>query len=81
MARSLMSYSPSVEPLIKFPVTCPQCGAEQLAALPVNEVADSLIKGADLRLSTKCHGVIWNATALELQQIRQYLGAVNPHWL
>jgi len=65
------------EPLIRFPVTCPQCGNEHLADLPVAEVAGALLQGRQLTLYAPCHAIRWSAGELELQQIREYLAWVD----
>jgi hypothetical protein len=59
---------------IRFPVTCPKCGKERLTKFPLNVVADALLRGSGLRLVSACHDLTWDATELELEQIRQYLG-------
>jgi hypothetical protein len=61
------------EPKVLVPVTCPRCGGESLKRLAVSVVAEALIAGTLLRLSTDCHCVEWDATAVELEQIREYL--------
>jgi hypothetical protein len=66
------------EPMIRFPVVCPRCGNERLAEYPISIVADALLRGANISLAAPCHGLIWNASPLELGQIREYLGFV---WL
>jgi hypothetical protein len=66
------------EPTVRFPATCPKCGSERLAEFPVDIVADALGRGSDICLAATCHDVIWTATDLELEQIRQYLEAVHP---
>jgi hypothetical protein len=68
---------------VRFPVTCPNCGSERLTEFPVNVVADALLRGEDICLVATCHDVIWDASELELEQIREYLGAVlemPPVW-
>jgi hypothetical protein len=63
------------EPTIQFPVTCPLCGAEELAEHPVADVADALIsRTGALQLHSRCHNHRWCASKAELQQIREYLG-------
>ena len=64
------------EPTVRFPVACPKCGTERLAEFPVDVVADALQRGSDICLVATCHDVIWDATELEKEQIREYLGAV-----
>jgi len=61
----------------RFPAACPKCGREQLAEFPVDVVADALQRGSDICLVAICHDVIWTATELELEQIREYLQAVQ----
>jgi hypothetical protein len=63
------------EPKIRFPVTCPQCGNEFLAEMPVAVIAIGLIRGSNIRLFSDCHGISWDASTLEVEQIREYLGA------
>jgi len=65
------------EPTVRFPITCPKCGKEQLDEYPVAEVAAALLSGEKLRLLAACHGYTWNANPTELEQIREYLGATN----
>jgi hypothetical protein len=62
-----------IEPTIRFPVACPECGREQLTEFPMNEVVDALDRGSDISLVATCHDVIWTATELELEQIQEYL--------
>ena len=65
-----------IEPTIKFPVVCPQCGREQLSEMPTDEVVYALTRGSDISLVATCHDVIWTATELELQQIQEYATVV-----
>jgi hypothetical protein len=53
---------------LRLPVTCPDCGAEQLAELPVDRVTGALREGRPLRLH-----------AIEVEQVRQYVGALSLH--
>jgi hypothetical protein len=62
------------QPTVRFPAACPRCGREQLTEFPLDEVADALQRGTDICLVATCHDVIWTATKLELEQIREYLG-------
>jgi hypothetical protein len=64
------------EPLVRFPVLCPSCAAERLITVPVAVIAAALVKGGTIRLHASCHDKWWDATAVELQQMREYL-AVN----
>ncbi len=62
------------EPTIRFPVSCPKCGREELGEYPVAEVAAALITPAStLRLYAQCHEYHWTARPAELEQIREYL--------
>jgi hypothetical protein len=65
------------QPTVRFPVACPKCGKERLTEFPVDVVPDARQRGSDICLVATCHDVIWTATELELEQIREYLGAVN----
>jgi hypothetical protein len=67
----------SDEPTVRFPVTCPKCGTERLTEFPADVVADALSRGADICLVATCHDVIWDASMLEVEQIREYLGAMS----
>ncbi len=64
------------EPTVRFPVACPKCGMERLTEIPFHVVTDALQRGSDICLVATCHDVIWTATELELEQIREYVGAV-----
>jgi hypothetical protein len=64
------------QPMMGFPVTCPECGAEALREFPVAEVALALMtRRNSLHLYAPCHGRLWRASLIEIQQIREYLGA------
>src|SRR5882672_10231457 len=63
------------EPGVRFPVTCPICARALLTELPVALIAEALIVGSAIRLHAACHDVYWDATELEVEQIREYLGA------
>jgi hypothetical protein len=62
-------------PTVKFPVVCPECGYESLAELPVATVAEALLNRGPIMLNTRCHDASWSATPIEIEQIREYLGA------
>lgn len=62
-------------PTIRFPVTCPKCGAERLTEFPADEVADALLRRTNICLVATCHDMIWDASEVELEQIGEYLGA------
>jgi hypothetical protein len=63
------------EPVVRFPVLCPTCAVERLTEIPVAVVAAALVKGRNIRLHATCHDKWWDATAVELQQMREYLDA------
>jgi hypothetical protein len=64
------------EPTIRFPVVCPLCGAEAITEYPVADVASALLnRSVGLKLYTPCHDYRWTASQLELQQVREYMGA------
>ncbi len=63
------------EPGVRFPVSCPVCGHILLAELPVSMIAEGLITGSSIQLYTECHDVHWDATDIEVEQIREYLAA------
>jgi hypothetical protein len=65
------------EPLVRFPVLCPTCASETLTAVPAKVVIAALINGGTVRLHATCHDKWWDATAVELQQIREYLAATS----
>lgn len=66
------------ESTVRFPVTCPECGNERLTEFPVDVVVDALRRGTNICLLATCHDVIWDATDIEVEQIREHLGAI---WL
>jgi hypothetical protein len=63
------------EPSVRVPVVCPECRQEILATLPIGFVAAALISGRPVRLYASCHDVYWNAHHIEIEQLREYLGA------
>jgi hypothetical protein len=65
------------EPEVRFPVSCPLCAQELLTQMPMTVIERALSAGAAIRLRAACHDVHWEATALEVEQIRQYLDAAR----
>jgi hypothetical protein len=65
------------EPTIRFPVTCPQCGNETLGEYALVEVAAALVSSKPLRLRAPCHNLGWEAKPAEIEQIREYLAAID----
>jgi hypothetical protein len=45
--------------------------------MPMTVIERALSVGAAIHLSATCHDVHWEATALEVEQIRQYLDAAR----
>jgi hypothetical protein len=69
------------EATVRFPVTCPICGAEALTSFTISEVAFAVVSSRRIKLHAICHDGTWDASDIEMQQIREYLGSVwlNTH--
>jgi hypothetical protein len=66
------------EPTLRFAVTCPDCGLESLAELPIAVIANALLTGKSIRLHASCHDqVYWTATFIEREQLRKSLGTMK----
>ena len=65
----------TTEPSLRIPVVCPQCGSEVLATLPVARVAAALLQEQRIRLHAQCHGIYWDASYHEIEQLREYMAA------
>jgi hypothetical protein len=63
------------ESSIRFPITCPRCGNESLTEFRAVVVTIAVIEWHCMRLYSSCHEVFWDASEMELEQIREYLGA------
>jgi hypothetical protein len=65
--------------LIRFPVKCPCCGQESLAASSFDTIVSTLATERRLKLSSDCahHRVMWVANDIERDQIREYAAAVH----
>jgi hypothetical protein len=63
------------EPSVRFPVICPECRHEVLVALPLAQVAGALIDHQPIRLYSSCHEIHWDASPIEVEQLREYMGA------
>jgi hypothetical protein len=61
------------EPMIRFPVVCPDCGEECLAEFSIAVLADSLIRNDKIRLRAVCHDTGWIASPSEIAQVRAYM--------
>jgi hypothetical protein len=62
--------------MVRFPINCPICARSSLTELPLVTIAEALVAGLPIRLQASCHDVSWDATGLEVEQIRKYLGAL-----
>jgi hypothetical protein len=61
---------------VRFPVSCPLCAQELLTRMPMTVIERALSVGAAIHLRATCHDVHWEASALEVEQIRQYFEVV-----
>lgn len=73
---TLVESCPMQELKIRFPVICPVCARALLTEMPVGPIAEALVAGSPIRLHVSCHDVYWDANQVEIEQIREYLGAV-----
>jgi hypothetical protein len=64
------------ESIVKFSVICPVCQREVLTSLPFIYAAEALIRGKNIRLHASCHDKWWDASSAEVEQVREYVGAV-----
>ena len=64
--------------VVRIPVVCPVCGREEVQSFEVAALAAALLQAAQIRLGSACHRAAWNASALEVEQMRQYLGVITP---
>ena len=65
------------ESRVRFPVVCPECRKEMLSSFRIADLMPALLNGRKIALHASCHGRTWIASDAELEQIRQYLGAVR----
>ena len=65
------------EPILRFPVTCPDCALESLSEIPIALIANALLTGKGIRLHTNCHDHYWTATFAEREQLRKYLAVLK----
>jgi hypothetical protein len=61
------------EPILKVPVTCPNCALESVSELPIALIANALLTGKVIRLHSNCHDHYWTATFTEREQLRKSL--------
>ena len=57
------------------PVVCRVCGCPKLREYPAGLVAAALTGGKPLRFHSCCRAASWSASDVELQRIREHLGA------
>jgi hypothetical protein len=62
------------------PVTCPQCQAESVARVPAGTLKRLLAHRHPLLLRSACHNIEWQASAIELEQIHEYLETLQWLW-
>jgi hypothetical protein len=65
------------EPILKFPVTCPNCALESVSELSIAVIANALLTGKGIRLHSACHDHYWTATFAERDQLRKSLRALK----
>ncbi len=65
------------EPVLRFPVTCPDCALESLWEMPIALIADALLTGKGIRFHSHCHDLYWTATFAEREQLRTSLALLN----
>jgi hypothetical protein len=63
--------------LLRIPVVCPECGTESLVELRAASLSEALVTGDSIHLQAACHGRVWQASGIEREQLRQYLGALS----
>jgi hypothetical protein len=66
------------EPILRFPVTCPDCALESLSEMPIALIANALLTGKGMRLHANCHDLYWTATFAEREQLRKSLALLKP---
>jgi hypothetical protein len=64
--------------VMRFPIKCPVCGTELISYFRTNQLATALREGRPVRLFAICHDQTWHASAVELEQMREYLRALSP---
>jgi len=59
---------------ILIPVRCPICSQQPLTGFRVSVIAEAL-QTLEIRLYSECHLTSWEASELELAQLREYMYA------
>jgi len=64
---------------LRFPVKCPCCGQESLAASSRDAIEKTVAAERPLMLFSNCahHRVMWLANEIERDQIREYAAALR----
>jgi hypothetical protein len=62
---------------VVFPITCPECKRESLTSLPARAINRAILNAERLPLRSHCHGIDWQASTREAEQIEQYLWAAQ----
>jgi hypothetical protein len=65
------------EPTVTFPVVCPECRREVLTIITVAFASEALRRGKNIRLHSSCHDKWWDASSVEVEQLREYVGALG----
>jgi C4-dicarboxylate-specific signal transduction histidine kinase len=61
---------------VRFPVKCPICGSELLTEMAGTDITSALINNRRIRLYASCHDVSWDASEVEVRQLREYVEAI-----
>jgi hypothetical protein len=69
-----MLSTTTTEAEMLFPVRCPVCGLEALSGFRMGVIVDAFRSG-QIRLYANCHLAGWDASHIEIEQIREYLDA------
>ena len=64
--------------VVRLPVVCPVCDREEVQEFELATLAAALLEGAHITLESACHPLPRGASSREIEQIRQYLGALKP---
>lgn len=62
---------------VVFPITCPECKSESLTSLPASVINRAILNQERLPLRSRCHGIEWQSSTKEAEQIQEYLWATQ----
>jgi C4-dicarboxylate-specific signal transduction histidine kinase len=65
------------ESRVRFPVRCPICSSELLTEMAGTDITSALINNRRIRLYASCHDVSWDASEVEVRQLREYTEAIS----